>query len=89
MKKKESKNNSNDVLRSKITQLNESIFVKKSNLQISDFIPPLLWTGIPFTIVIITAYIINKYYSIILEYSILFAYIIICSPNGMCILGIY
>ena len=77
MKKKESKNNSNDVLRSKITQLNESIFVKKSNLQISDFIPPLLWTGIPFTIVIITAYIINKYRLIPLYLNIAYCLLIL------------
>ena len=77
MKKKESKNNSNDVLRSKITQLNESIFVKKSNLKISDFIPPLLWTGIPLTIVIITAYIINKYRLIPLYLNIAYCLLIL------------
>ena len=50
MKKKNTnieKTSNRDILKNKIIQLNEAVFVKKMDLKISIFIPPLLWIGIP------------------------------------------
>ena len=64
MKKKNTniENTSNrDILKNKIIQLHEAVFVKKMDLKISIFIPPLLWIGIPLLGEIISFFIITKY----------------------------
>ena len=63
MKKKNTnieKTSNRDILKNKIIQLNEAVFVKKMDLKISIFIPPLLWIGIPLLGEIISFFIITK-----------------------------
>ena len=62
MKKKNTnieKTSNRDILKNKIIQLNEAVFVKKMDLKISIFIPPLLWIGIPLLGEIISFFIIT------------------------------
>lgn len=86
--KKENNKSNNDVLRNKIIQLNEAILIKKIDLNLSDFISPLLWTGIPLIVAIISTYKVNKhslsalqlyiaYGLIILSFVVLIGYVFI------------
>lgn len=82
MNTKNKKEINGDILKNKILQLNEAIFVKKVDLKMSDFIFPLLCTGIPLIGEIISIFIFKKHdriacYLFITSFAVQISYVAI------------